>query len=131
MLFPVVGAVTAMWLLASPLVGLETGFRAALAIGVGLAALVLAPLGIWSGWARRSVAVLGMALALVSFADPPSIGALASFAACATALVVAGAAPSPVIERVRDGGVAARATAAAPVESGPPRSVTAPAKLAA
>ena len=98
MLFPALGAVTAMWLVLCPFLDLETGYRAVLATWVGGGALVLAPLGIWFRQARWASAALGTLLGVVALFDPPALGGLANFIACGSALVVAGMAPQPVVE---------------------------------
>lgn len=125
MLFPVIGAVSAMWLLISPLIELETGVRALLAVSVGAAALVLAPLGIWSRRARSALAALGWIIGLANFVLLPQMGGLANFAVCGVALVVAGMAPQPVT--VADDGAAARATPdMVPARQPTPRAARAP-----
>jgi hypothetical protein len=98
MLFPALGMTTAMWLLAAPLLGVEEGFRAALGISVGVAALILLPLGAWNRKATAATAGLGMVLGFANFFLQAPIGALASMASCSVLLIAAGTAPWPVIE---------------------------------
>jgi hypothetical protein len=95
MLFPALGMTTAMWLLVGPLLGVETGLRAALTVGVGFVALVLSPLSLWSRRAGQGLAALGILLGLANFVLFAPIGAYASLASCATALIAAGMAPAP------------------------------------
>jgi hypothetical protein len=103
MLFPALGTVTAMWLLFTPLIGLETGFRATVAISFGLAALALAPLSVRFRSAGRGLALLGGLLAAINFIELGTggmngmNGMMANFASCAVALVIAGMAPMPVV----------------------------------
>lgn len=81
----------------APVLELETGVRSGIAVAVGVLALVLSPLGLWSKTARGSLAVLGLFLALVCFALPGTIGATADLATCSVALIMAGVAPWPVV----------------------------------
>lgn len=97
MLFASLGSVAAMWLIASPLLGLESGLRAGLAVVVGVAGLLLAPLGIRHRWANAVMVALGLLLMLDNFAQFPPLLSMASFATCAVALVAAGTAPMPVV----------------------------------
>jgi len=99
MFAPALGATTAVWLMLAPALNLESGPRATLSIASGVVAFVLAPAGVWSRAARVATAWLGLALALVNFVLPCSIEALASLATCGMALIMAGIAPWPVIER--------------------------------
>ena len=99
MLSPAFAAVTAVWLMLAPALGLETGARAYLAIASGVVAFVLSPLSVWSGQARAAVASVGLVLALGNFFLPCPIEALANFATCGMARILAGLAPSPGVER--------------------------------
>jgi hypothetical protein len=101
MLFQAFGTLTAIWLLMSPLLELETGFRSGLAVSVGLAALLLAPLGFWHRWANGLLAGLGAVLMFANFIQAPPIPSMANFAVCAVALVAAGMAPMPRVEAAR------------------------------
>jgi hypothetical protein len=97
-MFPaILGGTTAVWLLLAPGLGLQSGPRSAVAVFVGVAALALAPLANWRRAPRALLAALGLALALVNFALPGSAGALADFATCAVALIIAGLAPAPEV----------------------------------
>ena len=109
MLFPAVGTMTAMWLALSPLMGVDVGFRAGLALAVGIVALVLAPLGLWSPASRKVVVWIGSLLAFTNFVIPGSGLGMANFAACGSILIIAALAPQPVVE------VPATAMAKAPV----------------
>jgi hypothetical protein len=92
-----------MWLLFTPLIGLETGFRATVAITFGLAALVLAALSVRFRSAGRGLALLGALLSVINFVHLGTgglngmNGMMANFASCAVALVIAGMAPLPVV----------------------------------
>jgi len=126
MLFPALGTVTAMWLLFTPLIGLETGFRATVAVAFGLAALVLAPLSVRFRSAGLGLAVLGAVLSVINFIELGTGGMngmngmmMASFASCAVALVIAGMAPMPVV------------VPAAELETAPPVGQAIPAPLPA
>jgi hypothetical protein len=96
MLFPALGMATAVWLVMVPLLGLDAGLRAGLAVVVGVVGLILAPLGIWSRTSRRVVVIAGSLLAFTNFVLPGSTGAMANFAACGSLLVIAALAPQPV-----------------------------------
>jgi hypothetical protein len=97
MLSPAFGAITAVWLMLVPALQLETGARAHVAIASGVIAFVLSPLSVWSRTARGVMAWVGLTLALVNFFLPCPIEALANFATCGMALILAGLAPSPVV----------------------------------
>lgn len=99
MFSPAIGATTAIWLMLAPALELESGPRAYLSIASGVIAFVLAPAGLWSRTARVAIAWLGLTLALVNFVLPCSIEALASLATSGLALILAGIAPWPVVER--------------------------------
>ena len=95
MLYPALGTLTAVWLLINPLIDLESGQRSVLAVAVGAASLVLAPLGLWYRPARGIIAALGAILAFVNFVDPSSVGSMANFAASGFALIATGMALQP------------------------------------
>jgi len=97
MLSPVLGATTAIWLLLAPVLELQSAQRAAIGVAVGLAALILSPLGNWRRAPRAALGALGLGLALVNFVLPGTIGSLADFATCAVALIIAGVAPAPQV----------------------------------
>jgi len=97
MLSPALGATTAIWLLLAPVLELQTGARVPIALALGALALVLSSLATWSRSARAALAVLGTALALVNFVVPGPVGALADFATCGFALIMAGVGPWPVV----------------------------------
>ena len=99
MFSPALGATTAIWLMLAPALELESGARAALSVTSGVLALLLSPASIWSRSARAALAWIGLALALVNLVLPCSIEALASLATCGMALIMAGVAPWPVVER--------------------------------
>jgi len=121
MLSPALGATTAIWLMLAPAMELENGPRAYLSVAVGVAAFVLSPAGVWSRTARGAVAWLGLALSLVNLVLPCSIEALASFATCGMALIMAGIAPWPVVESRS----IATATAGVPAAVVSPEEITA------
>jgi hypothetical protein len=86
----------AIWLLSVPLLGLETGSRAALCVAVGLVALVASPLAFWFRRPAVVLVALGILIGFANFAlDAPMVAA-ASLAACSVGLIAAGAAPVPV-----------------------------------
>lgn len=97
MVSPVIGVMTAVWLMLAPAMEVETGARAYLAIAAGVVAFVLSPVGIWSRGARVALASVGFVLALANFFLPCSVGALASLATCGVTLIIAGIAPAPVV----------------------------------
>jgi hypothetical protein len=101
MLFPAIGLTTAVWLLMAPLLGLEVGVRAGLGIAVGLATLVLLPLGYLDRRANVATAALGIFMGFANFFLPAPTLALASFATCAVLLIFAGLPAWPVVEGVR------------------------------
>jgi len=101
MLFPALGMTTAIWLLTAPLLGLETGFRAGMSVGVGSLALVLALLSTWYRRAGVMLTVLGFLLGFLNFGPSASVVALAATATSALALVMAGMAPWPVVVPTR------------------------------
>ncbi len=111
MFFSAVGMMTAMWLVISPLLGVDTGFRAGLAVAIGIVAMILAPLGLWSPAARRVVVWAGLLLAFVNFVVPGTVLGMANFAACGSFLIIGALAPQPVVE------VPVVATAHAPVKT--------------
>jgi len=94
---PALAATTAIWLLLAPVLGLQSGPRSTIGVAVGVAALLLAPLGMWTRGARAALGALGLALALVNLVLPGSIGSLADFATCAAALMIAGGLPAPEV----------------------------------
>jgi hypothetical protein len=96
MLFPALGTTTAIWLIVGPLLGIETDLRATLTVGVGVVALVLSPLSLWSRRAGNALAALGFFLGFANFVLFAPIGAYASLATCAASLIAAGMAPEPV-----------------------------------
>jgi len=96
MLFSALVACTAVWMMLSPYLGLESGLRAAAVVAAGIAALVLAPLRITSSTARWSTAALGLALGLLNFGPAAPVGSLASLGTCAVLLIIGGIAPEPV-----------------------------------
>src|SRR5262249_7892896 len=96
MLFPALALTTAMWLLAAPLLGLETGVRADICVAVAALALVLAPLSLWSRKAGGGLPVLGGLLGFGTFGLDASALALTSFGASAVGLIAGGMAPVPV-----------------------------------
>jgi hypothetical protein len=96
MLFSALVACTAVWLMVSPYLGLESGFRAATVVTAGIAALILAPLRITSSTARWSTAALGLALGLLNFGPTAPPGSLANLGTCAVLLIIGGIAPDPV-----------------------------------
>jgi hypothetical protein len=112
MLFLALGMTAAVWLLAAPLVGLEAGIRADLAVGAGIAGLLLACTSVWLPRARIPLAALGIALGFANFAFAADLGALTSMASCAVALIAAGTAPRPSVVPVVRAPPAKAATAA-------------------
>jgi len=96
MLFSALVACTAVWMMVSPYLGLETGFRAVAIVAAGIVALILAPLRITSATARWSTAALGLALGLLNFGPMASLGSLANLGTCAVLLIIGGIAPEPV-----------------------------------
>ena len=96
MWFPVLGMTTAIWLLSASLVGLEVGLRAGLAVAVGSAALMLAPLAVWSPACQRGLGILGAILGFANFGLSGGVTAEASFVVSAIALLFAGMAPHPI-----------------------------------
>jgi hypothetical protein len=101
MLFAALGAIAAIWLSLCSALDFDAGARATLAVWVGVAALGLAPVGIWFRPARSAVGVLGALFAMVClFAPPSTIGALANYVASASVLIVAGIAPEPASDIV-------------------------------
>jgi len=96
MLFSALVACTAVWMMVSPYLGLESGFRAAAVVVAGIAALILAPLRITSSTARWSTAGLGLALGLLNFGPAAPLGSLADLGTCAVLLIIGGIAPEPV-----------------------------------
>jgi hypothetical protein len=101
MFFPALGALAAMWLLVSPYLGLEVGTRALLAVTLGMATLILAPLGVWFRPARWAMACVGLVLGFVDLAAFGSIGSLASLGTCAVLIILGGIAPEPVVTVTR------------------------------
>jgi hypothetical protein len=113
MLFPIVGSLAGMTLLLTPFMWETGGARADLAALVGLVALICAPLTIVSKSARWPMGIAGMLLVLANFLAPGSIGSLAYFATGGSLLLLAAAAPQPIVEApVRDVEAAAPADAA-------------------
>lgn len=96
MLFSALVSCTAIWLLVTPYLGLETGPRAGVAVAVGIVALILAPLRITSSAARWATAALGLMLGLFNFGPGAPLLSLASLGTCAVLLVIGGIAPQPV-----------------------------------
>jgi hypothetical protein len=96
MWFPVLGMTTAVWLLSAPFVGLEVGLRAGLSVAMGCAALFLAPMAVWSPACQRWLGILGGILGFANFGMSGGVGAEASFAVSAIALLFAGMAPHPI-----------------------------------
>lgn len=96
MLFPALGLTTAIWLLMGPFMGIETGARAVLTVGVGALVAVMAPLALRYRAAAWAVVALGAALGVANLLMSVSIASDASLATAAFALVLAGAAPQPV-----------------------------------
>ena len=96
MLFSALVACTAVWMMVSPYLGLESGFRAAAIVTAGIAALVLAPLRLTSPTARWSTAALGLAVGLLNLGSMASLGSLANLGTCAVLLIIGGIAPEPV-----------------------------------
>jgi len=85
MIFPTVGMFAAAWLLIVSFFGLETGFRADLAVTAGVLALPLAFASVWSFRAGMALAIVGAILAVVNLVVPASPGGLANYAVCAAA----------------------------------------------
>jgi len=101
MLFAALGAIAAIWLSLCSALDFDAGARATLAVWIGVAALGLAPLGIWFRPARSAIGVLGALVAVVCLFVPPStIGALANYVGSASILIVAGIAPEPASDIV-------------------------------
>jgi hypothetical protein len=107
MFLPALGALAAMWLLVSPYLGLEVGTRALLAVTIGIATLILAPLGVWFRSARWAMACGGLVLGFVDLAAFASIGSLASLGTCAVLIILGGIAPEPVVTMTTTEGRAA------------------------
>ena len=101
MLFPAIGLTTAMWLLMAPLVGLEEGVRAGLGIAVGVAVLVLLPLGYLDRRANIATAALGIVLGFANFVLLAPTLAGANFATCGFLLIMAGLPAWPVVIGVK------------------------------
>jgi len=100
MLFSALVACTAIWMMVSPYLGLETGFRAVAIVAAGIVALILAPLRITSSTARWTTAALGLGLGLLNFGPMASLGSLANLGTCAVLLIIGGIAPEPVAPAV-------------------------------
>src|SRR6185369_3203788 len=83
MLFPALGLTAAIWLVVTPLLGIEVGFRADLAVAAGLLAVVLLPVGVWFRKASAAAAAVGIFLGVANFVLDAPIGAYASLATCA------------------------------------------------
>ena len=97
MFAPALGMLTAVWLLCAPFVELETGPQMVAAVVVGLAAIVLAPLSVWSRSAGFAMALFGVGLAMINFVTPGSAGSMADLATSGVVLAIAGLAPAPVV----------------------------------
>lgn len=97
MIFPALGMLSAAWLLVVSFLGLEAGFRADLAIAAGLIAFPLALASVWSPRAGVALTGIGVVLAIVNLLAPTSMGGMASLAASAAVLAIAGMAPQPVV----------------------------------
>jgi hypothetical protein len=97
MIFPALGMMSAAWLLIVSFLGLETGFRADLALAAGLIAFPLALASVWSFRAGIVMTAIGVMVAIANLLLPTS-GGLASLAVAAAAMAVAGMAPQPVVE---------------------------------
>lgn len=96
MLFHALGMTAATWLMMSPLFGLETGFRAGISVAAGILALPLAFASIWSVRSGVALTAVGMILCFIDLATGSSIGSMANYATCGSALAIAGMAPVPV-----------------------------------
>ncbi|HEY8925336.1 MAG TPA: hypothetical protein VIU64_13205 [Polyangia bacterium] len=96
MLFSALAACTAVWMMVSPYLGLESGLRATAIVAAGIAALILAPLRMTSPTARWSTAALGLALGLLNFGPTAPLASLANLGTCAVLLIIGGIAPEPV-----------------------------------
>ena len=95
MLFPALGMSAATWLMMSPLFGLETGLRAGISVAAGILALPLAVGSIWSARAGAALTAVGMILCFIDLTTGSSISSMANYAACGSALAIAGMAPMP------------------------------------
>jgi hypothetical protein len=96
MLFPALGLSAAMWLIVTPLLGIETGFRADLAVTAGMLAIVLLPIGIWVRKASAAAGAVGIVLGFANFFLDAPIGSYASLATCGVTLLIGAMAPWPV-----------------------------------
>lgn len=97
MIFPALGMMSAAWLFIVSFLGLETGFRADLAVATGLIAFPLALASVWSFRAGIVMTAIGVILAIANLLLPTT-GSLASLAVASAALAIAGMAPEPVVE---------------------------------
>ena len=95
MFFSLLGSLTGMWLIFTPLLWPENVGRAALAGAAGLVAIGFGALGIASPRARLVVAATGLALGLSNFVLSGGLGAMASFAVSGLGLIAAGLGPTP------------------------------------
>jgi hypothetical protein len=95
MVYPSLGMLAGIWLITSAFMRLEPGARAAVAVAVGLAALILSPLSYWSPTARRSLAALGVIVGLANIALGGPIHAEATWVGPMVLLLVAGISLKP------------------------------------
>lgn len=96
MVYPALGMMAGIWLITSMFMRLEPGARVGVALAVGCAALLLSPISYWSPLARRTLAGLGVILAVANILLPGPIPAAATWAGPVVLLLVAGASPKTV-----------------------------------
>ena len=101
MLFPALGMTTAVYLMMTPLLGLESGLRAVLCVGVGVACAVLAPLSVRYSKAGAWMTALGIVLGTANLVVDAPIGAFASLSIAALGLLFGGTALVPVLVATR------------------------------